>query len=425
MGMARRRFALLDRSVKPGTGVRPSGRPLGAAVLVLVSSGLTLLVAEIILQLTATYLLGSGRIYQTDAELGWRNRPHLEQALRNPDGGWYRFSTGAGGWRGASCFDPEAELRVLVLGDSFAVGAGVELEERFDRRIARLEPNWSFVNLGVSGYGTDQQLLAAVPFQASLRPGDVVLLLTYGNDFFDILRRKMNGRAKPWFELHDGNLVGHPPQIGAREWLRDRSYLAARGFALLEPEAPVEGPPQRAGDLWAALVLEAQRDMAARRVRLAVAHHGIGLFGDEVSRQHLRAAVERVCAAETVRCLDLDPPLQSAPELAFLSDRHWNAEGHRRVAEALRVFLRAWVEEALAANRVTEGGASVAWLPPCTRTSRSPRQEHGRRGDSPWGSGAPSSRGHRAPGRAPRSRRRGEHCWREPIASDLSSGCCA
>ncbi len=325
--------------------MRPWGRTLGAAAIGLVSSSLTILVAEGVLQLAATYLLGRARLYETDAELGWRNRSHVDHALRNPDGAWYRFSTGAGGWRGASRFDPGAALRVLVLGDSFAVGAGVELEQRFDQRIARAEPDWSFVNLGVSGYGTDQALLAADPFQASLRPGDVVLLLTYGNDFYDLLRKKMNGRAKPWFELRDGGLVRHPPEIGAREWLRDHSYLAARGFALRHPQEPRSGEDlQGASELWRTLLLEAQRELALRRVLLVVAYHGIGLFGDETSRGYIRAAVEGICATAGIRCLDLDPYLEPAPELVFLSDRHWNAEGHRRVAEGLRTFLRGRAE---------------------------------------------------------------------------------
>jgi lysophospholipase L1-like esterase len=288
----------------------------------------------------ASALLGRGRIFETHAELGWRFRPNLDQQRRNADGAWYRFATDGCGLRGSSRFDPEAALRILVLGDSFAAGEGVAQEDRFDSQIARIEPGWSFVNLGTSGYGTDQALLAALPYGELLRPGDVALLLAYGNDFYDILRHTMSGRAKPWFELIGGELVHHPPDLGLRDWLRDRSYLASRLFALAELAAG-EGDhdPDLAGALWLALVRNARASLAERGVHWVEAHHGLDLFGDAGSVRAHRAAVERLCSSGDFHCLDLDPFLASAQEPVFLGDLHWNANGHQRVATALHALL--------------------------------------------------------------------------------------
>jgi len=73
-------------------------------------------------------------------------------------------------------------MGVLVLGDSFAFGEGVALERRFDRLVQAKHPSWSAVNLGVMGYGTDQQLIAARRRTGELQSGDAIVLLTYRNN---------------------------------------------------------------------------------------------------------------------------------------------------------------------------------------------------------------------------------------------------
>ena len=49
--------------------------------------------------------------------------------------------------------------RMLVLGDSFGWGFGVEHQERFSEMLEKKHRNWEIINASVSGYGTDQQYL--------------------------------------------------------------------------------------------------------------------------------------------------------------------------------------------------------------------------------------------------------------------------
>ncbi len=101
--------------------------------------------------------------------------------------------------RSPSVWDPNAQTRVLIVGDSFAFGEGVNIDDRFDLIIRRQNPAVSIVNVGVMGYGTDQQMIAARPYLRTLRADDILIVLTHQSDFFDILRRKFSGRSKPWF----------------------------------------------------------------------------------------------------------------------------------------------------------------------------------------------------------------------------------
>ena len=67
-------------------------------------------------------------------------------------------------------------------------GEGVQLQNRFDLILLQRIPKMSVVNIGVPGYGTDQQVLRAQQQLPYLRRGDIVLMLFYGNDLHDVAR---------------------------------------------------------------------------------------------------------------------------------------------------------------------------------------------------------------------------------------------
>src|SRR2546428_2523266 len=140
---------------------------------------------EFVLQEFVTYALGQGRLFSQDPVVGWTVRKNLNVARRNPAGKQWDVKTGECGYRGRCDWSSEAVRRLLVLGDSFAFGEGVTMEERFDSHLTRAFPRWSIVNLGVMGYGTDQEILVSRPFVSRMMRRDIVLLIIYGNDFFD------------------------------------------------------------------------------------------------------------------------------------------------------------------------------------------------------------------------------------------------
>ena len=74
---------------------------------------------------------------------------------------------------------------VLFLGDSFAFGHGVNVEDRFDTVLARLlersEQPYRLINAGVGGWGTVQQTRFARDHFDVFQP-DVIVLIFCGND---------------------------------------------------------------------------------------------------------------------------------------------------------------------------------------------------------------------------------------------------
>jgi len=65
---------------------------------------------------------------------------------------------------------PDGRHRIVLFGDSYTAGFGVQNGERFSDLLERSYPNLDVLNFGLDGTGTDQQLLIyetlAKPFEA-------------------------------------------------------------------------------------------------------------------------------------------------------------------------------------------------------------------------------------------------------------------
>jgi hypothetical protein len=309
--------------------------------LVIVAVCCALVAAEVLMQLFATYALGRGRLMAHDRTVGWRVQPDLNVTRRNPEGEPWTVRTNACGLRTACDWPPDAERRLLVVGDSFAFGEGVSIESRFDVLLAQLRPQEAIVNIGVMGYGTDQQIVSARPFVSRLRPGDIVLVLVYGNDLYDILRKRFAGRPKPWFERDGTTVAEHSPVFSGLDSLRDRSYIAALLGTLTEREQASysTGEIEESIALFLAMLNEEIDRWLSKDLAVVLVRHGmenVTAGRPEQVEQRLAVAWQALCRRDGVRCTDLDSTLAPAD---LQRDGHWNARGHRAVALQLQEVL--------------------------------------------------------------------------------------
>ena len=112
---------------------------------------------------------------------------------------------------------PDNMKRILVLGDSFAWGFGVEENYRFSE-LLETSADIEVINTGVSGYSTDQELLwfssEGIKYET-----DLVILVFCGNDEkMNHLQRVFHVYNKPRFTIEDNRLtlkgVPVPQKIG-------------------------------------------------------------------------------------------------------------------------------------------------------------------------------------------------------------------
>ena len=310
-----------------GEARRKAGRRLAGVVLGL---ALGVVGAEGLYRLTRSGELGPttnpGYVLH-DSELGWAYRPGARARHRTDE-----FDVGvrinSGGFRGAEWPPPRAgRRRVLVLGDSFAFGWGVDEDRTLAALIDAAEPAWDVLNAGVSGYGTDQELLLLRRLMREARP-DLVVCLLCANDLYECAGRVAYGKRKPAFELADGRLV-------------------ATGVPVPQPLL------ERVSHLWRALEKHTwERRHARRRAESAAEWRLVEALLDEMSRElsdvplviaSERDELEAFAAARAgVHHVDLRPALAASEEpVTYAADGHWTAAGHAAVARALRERIAA------------------------------------------------------------------------------------
>lgn len=245
--------------------------------------------------------------------------------------------------------------RLLLLGDSFAFGYGVEHAEAVGERLEARRPGWEVLSAGVSGYGTDQALLWYRKDLHRFRP-DVVVLLMHPNDVADNGADSRYGYHKPRFVLDaEGRLalrnvpVPRDPWAERLErWAYHRTWVLHRLWHLpdlLEAEAVAAEPPPteeegagRRPERPPLALTEALLDELASRVRGDGARFLVVTvpMGGPL-RERIGARLEALGVAH----LDLTPVFAGRPraEVKFPHDGHWNANGHRLAAEAVEAFL--------------------------------------------------------------------------------------
>jgi lysophospholipase L1-like esterase len=144
-----------------------------------------------------------------DTLLGWANREGAE-GIYAPAPAIPRTSVriNALGYRGE--LRPKTKSsrqRILFLGDSNTFGYGVEERERFSELLEKMSSGrFEQVNLGVFGYGTDQEALQLESSGIEWRPDQVVLAVSAG-DLSDSMSSVNGGAAKPYFKLFGDRLM--------------------------------------------------------------------------------------------------------------------------------------------------------------------------------------------------------------------------
>lgn len=233
--------------------------------------------------------------------------------------------------------ESDPRFRIMITGDSYVFGEGVEEAERFSDVLEQLEPAWRVDNVGMTGWGPDLMLMALESVVEPASP-DVVIFTLFFDDFRRVRKRYAGmGFPTPRFELRDDRLV-RVPYPRPRPWERLHLYHGAL-TALSGPTRPYSAPTPTEW-LVNERILDRFLELSRRQDFIPVLVYLAGPWTGGWQQQR-SAWVLDYAETHGVLAIDLTEPIQSAdPDQVYLPEnRHYSPGGHRLVAVELHRFL--------------------------------------------------------------------------------------
>jgi len=166
-------------------------------------------------------------LYEYHPVLGWFPKKNTSRRFTAS-----RTTTVTHNSQGFRSPEPETNNKpgIIFLGDSFVWGFDVEAPERFTDKLQARHPEWNISNLGVSGYGTDQELLLLESHFDVYKPRAVILVFCTDNDIEDNATNvRQGGFYKPYCTGFDSNgiiIKGIPVPRCYRAMLADHMELS-------------------------------------------------------------------------------------------------------------------------------------------------------------------------------------------------------
>ena len=240
------------------------------------------------------------------------------------------------------------QRRVLLLGDSFAFGLGVQEASSF---AALVQPKLNARGMGIingaqTGYSVEQEVKLGRELISEYRPNLIILCLFPDNDFEgDYLKDYKNVDVRYGYRLKKNRFLRVMPV----DFLRTHSYLwllvqdqldARRGRKIRSVfrKKTKQNPLQVMESTFAALI-EFKHECAKQNIGIAIV-----LIPSKKIGQPFVEPLRNKLTSIQIPFLDLN--LKNFDETdVFHVDGHWNERGHRKAAPYIAAFIESQLEE--------------------------------------------------------------------------------
>jgi len=289
----------------------------------------------------------------------------------------YTVDTNSLGFRGGE-WDLSPERRnIVVLGDSFAFGWGVSLEDtlgkRVERELQKIDTRFQVINLAQSGYSVKEVVRSFEIFKAKLKPEAVVYIFC-PNDTKDMTKEDVKGNYTIEYRPKPGEkeeFVAKRERNQANYWswnkVRKGSYLHAfytrfvrpviskktraslavdsspQGYDFLPPLTEVPISPDLPEVRYLTFCLERLSKQVDGKLYLLPTSDKSILYRKD-NDQNLRWVLANFSKKESkARFLDFESSVRLTPDgkkYYFLFDDHWSASGHDLAAQMLTQEIR-------------------------------------------------------------------------------------
>jgi len=245
---------------------------------------------------------------------------------------------------------PGTEHEILLLGDSFMIGHGVEEPESAVAQL-RQRYGWKIYNMARQGDTIWQEYMLFRFWFEELKPKHVIIC-AFGNDFWDIAGQRTPAEQEKPPEFDEAFLqqVRHnltDPQICFQygNWLTN-SYLYRLGMMVKRRVFPESPPPAavavdkeaefgRAGRYYTLLFEDMLKRCRAGGCTLDLVFLDHETDSDDWKKEQARLDVffRALCTRNGVRYHTTHSLLRGHKELALPNDGHLNATGNRALAD--------------------------------------------------------------------------------------------
>jgi hypothetical protein len=274
-----------------------------------------------------------------DPTIGWKPKANLNTYGMADD--VFHLTTDSQGWRGQTTL---AESEVVVFGDSFAFGYGVDDKALF----SEIDPHVRMKVVCAPGYNMVQELLLMRQLSSQLRGKLVVWFCYLGNDLRDNLMPEMKGYRTPFVRQVNGEgaweiVTSH---INPTKW--SYSFRPLSNLHILAQLCTPAWLSQRVYASCEFLIEEGNKVCRQEGVQLVI-------VTIPPSEQLCQSGLERLASlSRDTRtfepdfpdrqiagiCRKVGVPFVATKEYLDIGDYkqrdvHWNEHGHRRVSQLL------------------------------------------------------------------------------------------
>lgn len=273
------------------------------------------------------------QLFEEYDAFGYRLHPSREMHYRYPPDSpvEIKITSNADGFRSSRELEQRDERkRIMIIGDSFVFGDGVEEQDRFSNILETLEPNWRIDNLGMTGFGPDLMLRAFESVGLALTP-QIAVFCMYTDDFRRVRPYYAGvGFKIPRYKLESGKLITIP--YPEKSLLHESAiYHSIRHIYWTKSDA----------------IYRLNEAILDRFLSLAHAHQiqPVIIFlpgrGDKSWDKERRFWLKNYSQQHSVPFNDFTDLVHSykRKDVFIYNNPHLNSRGHQIVAEALYQFL--------------------------------------------------------------------------------------
>jgi len=241
-----------------------------------------------------------------------------------------------------------AKDNIVILGDSYGFGTGVNEGEQFSSILDNLLPNAHVINLSVGGWGLTQQIRRYYEFGTKYKPKIVILQHTH-NDLKDNYTNKVTLVENGAFTFQDSNMgINKIKKYLSNSFLQKSqfyNFFRYHIYNVLEKRIVDEEMSKKVNaggnqhleqeKFYAKLLNHFTRDLHNKGIKVIM----IAVNGHLDNSLYLKKVVTELDDKNQMDYLEIKPWFQNVENFGSPEGHVWGKKGHKIIGEGLSRYI--------------------------------------------------------------------------------------